>query len=388
MTEEKNKKEGQEILKLGESGKGNDQLGLGGVEGDSKEKADVVISRGDNSKKIKKRIKNYLSVIILLAGLLAGSVFVDVAQFVSRQGASPKALKESDIFTLDDRTWVAYSEPIIKVQVLTDSKCEDCDPTETLKWLKRVIPTLLAESVEIDSSKGEKLISQFNVKSVPAFIFDENITKSDVYAQAREVFTKINDGYLMNSEQVGIKPGKYLLVPGVGDSDDQLGLKDSKVKVILFSDFQCPYSKMFYEQSFKKILEDYKDKVLFVYKQLPLDFHERAKQASMASECAGEQGKFWEMADKLYATQKDWSDSKASADAKFKAYAASFGLSMSKFNECMSQSKFEDKISADSDQAKEFGISGTPSFFVGDQFSGGVVGYEEMKKMIEEQLGE
>src|SRR4030043_1307237 len=107
------------------------------------------------SKICKKKIKNYLSIIILLAGLLIGSVFVDVAQFFGQQGVSPRVLKNLDVFPFEDRTWVAYNEPVTTLQVVTDSKCEACDPTEPLKWLKRVIPTALAKKIEVDSKDGE-----------------------------------------------------------------------------------------------------------------------------------------------------------------------------------------------------------------------------------------
>jgi len=332
----------------------------------------------------RRKMKNYTSIIILLLGLLIGSVFVDVAQFFGKQGVSPKVLKNADVFPLDSRTWVAYNEPVINLQVLTDSKCEACDPTEPLKWLKRVIPTALAKKVEIDSGEGKALVEKIKIKSIPAFVFDENVTKTDVYGQAREIFTKIDNSYLMDTEQVGIKAGKYLETPSVSQDDPQVGPQDAKVKLVLFSDFQCPYCKAFHD-TFKKAIGDYKDKVLFVYKYLPLDFHKQANNAAMAAECAGDQEKFWEMADRLYSSQSDWD--KTEGVAKFKTYAASLGLNAAKFNGCMDQNKPKDKIEADKKEAESFGISGTPAFFVNDQFFGGVVSYDELKKALDGELG-
>ncbi|MFA5871346.1 MAG: DsbA family protein [Parcubacteria group bacterium] len=334
-------------------------------------------------KDYKKRMKNYVSIIILLAGLLLGSIFVDVAQFFSKQGFSPRALKNVDVVPFEGKTWVAYNEPVVNVRVLTDSKCAECDPTEPLKWLKRVVPTLLASKVEVDSPEGQAMLSEFKVKSIPAFVFDENVTKTDVYAQAQGIFTKVGDGYLMDTEQVGIKSGKFLETPTVSDDDAQVGPKDAKVKVVLFSDFQCPYCKTFYD-TYKQAINEYKDRVLFVFKHVPLDFHKQAMNAAMAGECAQEQGKFWEMSDKLYATQADWGNTDGTA--KFKTYAAQLGLNTAKFNQCMDESKYKDQIAADQAQAQEFGISGTPSFFVNDQFFGGVVSYEELKQSIDAQL--
>jgi protein-disulfide isomerase len=331
----------------------------------------------------KKKLKNYTSIIILLVGLLVGSVFVDVAQFFGQQGVSPRVLKNADVFPSEGKTWVAYKEPVVNVQVLTDSKCEACDPTEPLKWLKRVIPTMLAKEVASDSEEGRKMISDFKVKGIPAFIFDENITKTDVYAQAQPIFKKEGSSYLMDTSQVGIKPGKILETPQVEKDDPQIGAKDAKVKLVVFSDFQCPYCKVFHE-TLTKIISEYKDRVLFVYKYDPLDMHPQAPNAALAAACAGEQDKFWQMADKLYASQEDWG--KTEGVAKFKAYAVTLGLNAGTFNKCLDDSKFKDKVDADIKEAADFGISGTPAFFVNDQFSAGMVAAEELKKMIDGEL--
>lgn len=332
----------------------------------------------------RRKMKNYVSIVILLAGLLIGSVFVDVAQFFGQQGVSPRVLKNVDVFPSEGKTWVAFNEPVINLQVLTDSKCEVCDPTEPLKWLKRVIPTTLAKKVEMDSEEGKALAEKFSIKSIPAFIFDENVTKTDVYAQAEGIFEQKDGKYLMNTEQVGIKAGKYLDTPSVSKDDPQVGPEDAKVKVVLFSDFQCPYCKTFHD-NFRKAIGDYKDKVLFVYKYLPLDFHKQANNAAVAADCAGEQGKFWEMADKLYSSQADWQATEGTA--RFKTYAGALGLNAAKFSQCVDQNDPKDKIAADMQEAQNFGISGTPAFFVNDQFFGGVVSYDELKKTLDGELG-
>jgi protein-disulfide isomerase len=347
------------------------------MEGEEKEEQiDEVVSSS-------KKIKNYISIIILLAGLLVGSIFVDVAQFFGQQGVSPRVLKSVDVFPFEGRTWVAYNEPVVNVQVLTDSKCEACDPTEPLKWIKRVMPTILTKSVDVNSAQGEAMISQFKISSLPAFIFSDGVTKTDVYSQAQGIFTKVDNSYVLSTDQVGIKAGKYLKTPTIEDTDPQIGPKDAKVKVVLFSDFQCPYCKAFHD-TFRKAEAAYKDKVLFVYKFLPLDIHPQANNAAMAGACANDQGKFWEMADKLYSSQADWSNT--TGTTKFKTYAALLGLNVTKFNQCVDGNQFKDKIDADKQMASEFGISGTPAFFVDDQYFGGVVSYDQLKQTLDQEL--
>lgn len=331
----------------------------------------------------KKRTKNYLSIIILLAGLLAGSVFVDVAQFVSQRGISPRAMRQLDVIPLEGRTWVAYNEPIVTVQVLNDSKCEVCDVTEPVKMMKRVMPTLLVKEIQFDSEDGKDLAEKMKIKSLPAFVFDESVTKTDIYAQAQDIFQKQDGSYMIDTAQIGIQPGKFLTLPEIKADDAQAGPKDAKVKVVLFSDFQCPFCKTFYEEGFKKIMNEYKDSVLFSFKHVPLSIHDKALVTSLAAECAGEQGKFWEMADRLYGDQKTWSAAKTFNGA---TYASAAGLNLSQFNQCVSSKKFQEKINADNQTAQEFGISGTPAVFINDQFFGGVVPYEQLKQAIDAQM--
>jgi len=332
----------------------------------------------------KKRTKNYLSIIILLAGLLVGSVFVDVAQFVSRQGLSPRAMRQLEVIPFEGRTWVAYNEPVVTVQVVNDKSCKECDVTDAVKMMKKVMPTLLVKEVQFDSEEGKALIDQMKIKSLPAFVFDESVTKTDIYTQAQDIFQKQGSNYTIDTAQIGIQPGKFLTLPQINDDDAQIGPKDAKVKLVLFSDFQCPYCAAFYTQDLKKAMADYKDKVQFVFKEVPLSIHDKAVPAAMAAECANEQGKFWEMADKLYSDQKTWSAAKTFSATPYASTIA--GLNTAQFNQCVSSKKFQDKINADNQMAAEFGISGTPAFFVNDQFFGGVVQYDQLKKAIDDQL--
>lgn len=341
--------------------------------------------KDDEQKKVdyEKRTKNYFSIVILLAGLLVGSVFVDVAQFVSRSGMSPRAMRQLDVIPFEGRTWVAYNEPVVTVQVVNDSNCKECDVTDAVKMMKRVMPTLLVKQVQFDSADGKALVDQMKIKSLPTFVFDDSVTKTDIYTQAQDIFQKQGNNYTIDTSQIGIQPGKFLTLPQVNDADAQTGPKDAKVKMVIFSDFQCPYCQAFFEQDIKKAMSDYKDKVLFVWKEVPLSIYDKAMDAAMAAECASDQGKFWEMADKLYGDQKTWSAAKT-----FNAtpYASAIGLNMAQFNQCVSSKKFADKIKADNQMAQDFGISGTPAFFVNDQFFGGVISYDQLKAAIEAQL--
>lgn len=330
-----------------------------------------------------KKIKNLLSIAILLAGLFVGSLFVDVAQLVKGTGFSTKNLNKSDIFEADGKTWVAYQEPAVGVTVVNDDTCENCDVSDALVWLRRVLPTVSTEKVAFDSTQGEELINKYGIKTLPAFIFDSNIAKSDFYSQAKVLFDQKDSNFILNTQELGLPVGKYLELPKIGANDATFGNQDASVKIIVFSDFQCPYCKVLYS-SLRDVMNQYKGKVFFDFKHLPLDFHAQANNTALASECAKEQGKFWEYADKLYASQNDWANTKDTA--KFKQYAAALGLKTADFNKCLDDKKYQSQINDSKQEATDFGISGTPAIFINDQFSSGAISTDELKKTIDDQL--
>lgn len=326
---------------------------------------------------------DFLAVIILLAGLLVGSVFVDVAQLVSGQGFSQKALRSADVFESDGKTWVAYKDPAVHLQVLTDGTCEKCNPDEALLFLRQYIPTMIAQKVDIASEEGKKLAQSIEAKTLPAFAFEASLEKTDFYTQAQQILDKKGSLFVLNTQAMGVPAGRYLTLPEIGEGAISLGNKEAKVKVIEYSDFQCPYCKVMYP-IVEQMLKEYGDKIEFVYKQLPLPMHPQAENAALASECANEQGKFKAYYDTLFTKQDAWS--KTQGTAIFKQYAVQLRLSGQQFNTCLDSKKYADKVKADQAEGTSFGISGTPGFFIGTEFLGGAAQYDTMKQMIDKQL--
>lgn len=330
-----------------------------------------------------KKIKNLIAAVILLSGLFAGSVFVDVVQMVRGKGYSEKALQSTDVFSAVGKTWVAYPDPVIKIQTFTDDSCESCNPEETLVLLRRVLPTISAAKIDSNSEEGKKMLADFKIRSLPAFVFSKEIEGTEFFAQTEQLFEKINDQYLLKTAEAGIKTGKYIELPKIGEGDIKIGPDGAKVKIIEFSDFQCPYCKNLHNDM-SKILTEYGDKIQFVFKNFPLEFHTQAENAALASECANEQGKFLDYAGKLFAEQDKWG--KTDGTQKFKDLARQAGIGNSQFNSCLDDKKFQDKINRDKEEAASFGISGTPAIFVNDQFNGGSVAFDALKTMIDKEL--
>ena len=189
----------------------------------------------------------------------------------------------------------------------------------------------------------------------------------------------------MDSAKAGLPVGKYLQTPVIGENVIKFGPDDAKVKLVEFSDFQCPYCQMF-QITMNEVVKTYGDKVQFVFKNLPLEsIHPRAKAAAMAAECANEQGKFIEYGDKLFANQKIWGESKD--NKMFVGYASQLKMNTAQFTQCLTDEKYKDKIESDLKEAGEFGISGTPAVFINDKFKNGAVAKEELKAIIDGELG-
>lgn len=163
------------------------------------------------------------------------------------------------------------------------------------------------------------------------------------------------------------------------DEDDHIrGNKDAKITIVEFSDYQCPYCARFHT-TLEKVMENYPDEVRWVYKHFPLDsIHPYARKAAEASECAGEQNKFWEYNDKLFANQSSINIAYLSTVAK------ELKLDTKKFDKCLADGTYAKKVDDDFQYGKKLGVTGTPGAFLNGQKLGGAVPYEQLEAMIEE----
>lgn len=163
----------------------------------------------------------------------------------------------------------------------------------------------------------------------------------------------------------------------VTDADHIRGPKDAKITIVEFSDFQCPFCQRFHT-TMQQVMSEYKDSVRWVYKHFPLDsIHPHARKAAEASECAAEQGKFWEYADKLFENQAVLSDD------LYSKLASDLGLNRSKFSDCMAAGKMASIVEADYQQGIAAGVNGTPGNFINGQSVPGAVPFAQVKSIID-----
>ena len=173
-----------------------------------------------------------------------------------------------------------------------------------------------------------------------------------------------------------------------------LGKRDAPVVLVEFSDFQCPFCARYVRQTFPQIEREYigTGKLRYVMRDFPIEsLHAQAPKGHEAGRCAGDQGKFWPMHERLFANQR------AMSPTDLKAHARALGLDMAAFDRCLDSGRHAAAIRADLADGQRAGVRGTPSFFVGVaepngskvrvlKFLVGAQPYEQFKSAIDSVL--
>jgi protein-disulfide isomerase len=162
------------------------------------------------------------------------------------------------------------------------------------------------------------------------------------------------------------------------------GPADAKVKIVEFSDFQCPFCEIFYKQTYQLIKQRYGDKVQFAFRHFPIaQIHPDAERASMASECANEQGKFWEYHDALFLNQKN-----LSRDALVQ-YANQIKVpNIEQFTTCLDSQKYLTKVQDDLNAGINYSVTGTPTFFINGNILVGAQQFATFAAYIDQELAQ
>jgi protein-disulfide isomerase len=171
---------------------------------------------------------------------------------------------------------------------------------------------------------------------------------------------------------------KAPVVEVANGSRPPLGNPKATVKIIEFSDYECPFCKKG-EESVQQVMKEYGDRVQLYYRDYPLPFHKNARNAAIAAGCANSQGKFWEYHGKLFAMDE-------LSPEKMRATAVEIGLDEAKFNKCFEDQEFKKQIEKDIEDGQGVGVSGTPTFFINGRVLSGAQPFEAFKQVIDEEL--
>ena len=166
------------------------------------------------------------------------------------------------------------------------------------------------------------------------------------------------------------------------DDDPYMGPEDAPVTIVEFSDFQCAYCGRFREQTFDTLIDAYGDQVRFVYRDFPLSsMHPQSQKAAEAAQCAHDQEMFWPMHDLLLSNQSSLNDD------SYTQFAQELQLDVEAFDQCLESGKYEDEVLADLEDGLEYGVTGTPAFFVNGRLLMGALPFEQFSAAIEAELG-
>src|SRR5918996_823668 len=159
-----------------------------------------------------------------------------------------------------------------------------------------------------------------------------------------------------------------------------LGKADALVTLVEFSDYQCPFCSRA-NGTVNELKRTYGDKLRVAMKQNPLSFHPNARPAALAALAAGEQGKYWEMHEKLFAnaTQLD--------APSLERYAKEIRVDLAKWKKEMENPRLADVIAKDQALAGQLGATGTPAFFINGRKISGAQPIDNFKRVIDEELG-
>lgn len=162
--------------------------------------------------------------------------------------------------------------------------------------------------------------------------------------------------------------------PAIVEAGYQIGSDDAPIKIVEFSDFQCPYCQRWYTDVYSQLrayIDDGTVQIVFV--DYPLSFHPQADEAAQASHCAAELGgdeAFWKMHDKLFESVNTWSGNN-NPNPIFADLATGIGLDGAALEACINSNKYLPTVQAATNEGNRLGVSGTPTFFInGDRVVG------------------
>lgn len=232
-----------------------------------------------------------------------------------------------------------------------------------------------AASAADQQAEYKKLKERFANKSEAELkrMADDNLAMRSKVERRRQFIGELRS---RTEIRIMLEPPRFEVDAAEGPA---LGPADAPVTIVEFSEFQCPFCAQV-QPTLKKVKERFGDKIRIVFRNFPLPRHDDAPKAAEAASCAEEQGKFWEMHDKLFA------NSSKLQVPELKRYAAEIGLETEQFDQCLDTGKYTAKWRSDKRDGSLYGVSGTPSFFINGRMVGGAMAYEDFVLVIEEEL--
>jgi protein-disulfide isomerase len=293
------------------------------------------------------------------------------------------------------KTWLPVPGKPVELTVVNDEACgTNCSPAQAVASLRQgITPALLVRNVDINTSEGKALIDKFELTAIPAFILESSIEDhttngSNWLETVGELVIKKDDQYLIDGTKARFPIGKYLEEPDFELAGEPT-LGNGKVTVVEFTDYQCPYCKRLHDQNkdlIKRLVAE--DKITYIVKDFPLGFHAQAPAVHAAANCAQKAGgeeAYWNMNAKIFENQQTWSG-KTEAPEIMKKLALELGIDETAYDTCIADPETLAEAKADLAEGQSFGVTGTPSLFIGTQKMPGAISAEKFEAAVNAEL--
>lgn len=167
-----------------------------------------------------------------------------------------------------------------------------------------------------------------------------------------------------------------------------LGDSNAEISILAYYDFECVYCASFIANTLPLLKEEYIDtgKAKIIFKNFPLSTHKTATVAHNAAMCAADQKKFWQYHNELFTKQSEWSGkNEQDSQLLMKTYAAKLALNQDAFGTCLENNLFANYVESDKTEGKGRGVSGTPTFIIGESTLVGAQPYDAFKTVLDAQ---
>jgi len=237
--------------------------------------------------------------------------------------------------------------------------------------------------VEADAAEG----SARGVSGTPTFFINEQPL---VGAQPYAVIAQAIEAALAGEAPAMAEPSAPPVAPtpaAIAPADQAVVLGDAEapVTIVEFSDYQCPFCARHFQETWPQLKAEFVDtgRVRYVFKDLPItSIHPQAPKAHEAARCAGEQGAYWAMHDRLFAGQSEWAG-RSDHVAIFKRYAAELGLERAALDACLDSGRWASAVKTDLAEGAGLGVQGTPTFFINGYPLVGAQPYETFQLAVD-----
>jgi protein-disulfide isomerase len=308
----------------------------------------------------------------LIVGAQPVSAFQPIINELLAEGGSVP--KDVEIQTIDE-------DPELTLTIIEDASCVLCDTQRISQVLTTdLFPTTEVVVLQKDSTQAQALIEEHDLIGLPAFLYAGELTDAFNYNQVEGAFALSGDQYVLSPRAVGT----VKLLEEIDISNEPVqGDVDAPVTIIEFSDFECAFCTRFYTETYPQVVAEYIETGIakMAYMHFPLDFHPNAQKAGEASECANDQGKFWEYHDRLF-------DTGALTVSDLKSHAAALDLDQTQFDECLDSGKYTQEVMDDMAVGSAAGVSGTPGFVVNGVLIVGAQPFDVFEQVIEAELAQ